>query len=240
VRPGIGNSSLACPRPLPSPAGGTALTPCPLPLAREPSPLALSRTRERGSDSRASRDHGIALKRGVIVARTRATPVLQKSGGFTLIELIAAFVIFALGFGVLLQILGDSLRTTTQSLNESKAAMWAQTLLDTQGIGEPLQEGNSQGRFDDQYSWELQISRYDPPPAQTTVAPIGSADANGLITQATPSLDIFQLQLVVSWGNRFLMHRAQFATVRVMNPPQLAGNGAMPQPQQQPVRGQQR
>jgi general secretion pathway protein I len=176
----------------------------------------------------------------VIVARQRATPVLHKSGGFTLIELVAAFVIFALGFGVLLQILGGALHTTSQSVDYSKAAMWAQTLLDTQGIGEPLQEGISRGRFDDQFGWELRISKYDPPPAQTTVAPIGSADANGLITQAAPSLDLFQLELVVSWGNRFLMHRAQFATVRVMNPPQLAGNGAVPQPQQQqqPVRGQ--
>ena len=159
--------------------------------------------------------------------------------GFTLIELIAAFVIFALGFGVLLQILGGSLRTTTQSLDESKAAMWAQTVLDTQGIGEPLQEGSSRGRFDDQYSWELRVSKYDPPPAQTTVQPIGSADANGLITQLTPNMDLFQLDLDVSWGNQFLMHRAHFATVRVMNPPQLPGNGAVPQQQPQiPVRSQ--
>lgn len=162
----------------------------------------------------------------------------RRSSGFTLIELIAAFVIFALGFGVLLQILGGSLRTTTQSLDESRAAMWAQTVLDTQGIGEPLQEGNSRGRFDDQYSWELRVSKYDPPPAQTTVQPIGSADANGLITQLTPNLDLFQLDLVVSWGNRFLMHRAHFATVRVMNPPQLPGNGAIPQQPQIPARTQ--
>jgi general secretion pathway protein I len=177
-----------------------------------------------------------ARGRGGVIVALRATPVLNKSGGFTLIELVAAFVIFALGFGVLLQILGGALHTTAQSVDYSKAAMWAQTLLDTQGIGEPLAEGTSSGRFDDQYSWELRISRYDPPPAQTTVAPIGSADANGLITQAAPSLDLFQLDLVVSWGNRFLMHRAQFDTVRVMNPPQLAGNGAMPQPQQPPLR----
>jgi general secretion pathway protein I len=176
--------------------------------------------------------------RKAIVARKRPTPIPRKSGGFTLIELVAAFVIFALGFGVLLQILGGALHTTAQSVDYSKAAMWAQTILDTQGIGEPLQEGTSSGRFDDQFGWELRVSKYDPPPAQTTVAPIGSADANGMITPAAPALDLFQLDLVVSWGNRFLMHRAQFATVRVMNPPQVAGNGAIPQPQLQPVRGQ--
>ena len=51
------------------------------------------------------------------------------------------------------------------------------SLLDTQGIGEPLQEGSSSGRFDDQYSWQLNISKYDPPPVTTTVTPIGSSDA---------------------------------------------------------------
>jgi general secretion pathway protein I len=169
-------------------------------------------------------------------SRRMNSAVPQRSRGFTLIELIAAFVIFALGFGVLLQILGSSLRTTTQSLDESKAAMWAQTVLDTQGIGEPLEEGTSRGRFDDRFSWELRVAKYDPPPAQTTVAPIGSANANGLITPVAPNLDLFQLDLVVSWGNQFLMHRAHFATVRVMNPPQLPGNGAIPQPT--PVRAQ--
>jgi len=169
---------------------------------------------------------------GVIVAR-RATPVFNKAAGFTLIELIAAFVIFALGFGVLLQVLGDSLRATTQSVDNSKAEMWAQSVLDAQGIGEPLREGRSSGRFDDRYSWDLNVVKYDPPPVQTTVAPIGSANANGMITSPVPTLDLFQLELVVSWGNQFLMHHARFSTVRVMNPPQIAGgNAPMPPPQQ--------
>jgi general secretion pathway protein I len=157
----------------------------------------------------------------------------RRSTGFTLIELIAAFVIFALGFGVLLQVLGDSLRTTTQSVDNSKAAMWAQSVLDTQGIGEPLREGHSSGRFDDRFSYELNISKYDPPAVQTTVEPIGSPNANGMITSPVAPLDLFQLELVVSWGNQFLMHRARFATVRVMNPPQIAaGNTPLPAPQQ--------
>ena len=193
-------------------------------------------SRESGIANRESRP--CVLPRGKRSCYSRFPIPHSRSGGFTLIELVAAFVIFALGFGVLLQILGGSLHTTAQSVDYSKAAMWAQTVLDTQGIGEPLQEGISRGRFDDQFSWELRVSKYDPPPAQTTVAAIGSANANGLITPATPSLDLFELDLVVNWGNRLLMHHAQFATVRAMNPPQLAGNGAIPQPQQQPVRGQ--
>ena len=214
--------SQTSPHPFPSPARGRTLTPCPLPLARA-----------RGSDRRAARDSGIPLKRGVIVA-LRATPSFHRSGGFTLIELVAAFVIFALGFGVLLQILSGALHTTTMSAEYSKAAMWAESLLDTQGIGEPLQEGSSSGRFDDRYSWQLDITRYEPPPVQTTVQPLTTSDAGGLITTPITPLDLFRLDLVVNWGTPYLVHHARFSTVRVMNPPLNAGNN-LPAPT--PMRG---
>ncbi len=148
----------------------------------------------------------------------------SRQGGFTLIEMVAAFVIFALGFGVLLQILGGALHTTAQSAEYTRAAMWAQSLLDTQGIGEPLQEGSSSGRFDDHYSWQLNIAKYDPPPVASTAQSLTTADANGLITAAETQLDLFQLELVVSWGTQYLTHRARFSTVRVMTPPLQAGN----------------
>ena len=161
-------------------------------------------------------------------------PRLQR--GFTLIELVAAFVIFALGFGVLLQILGTALHTTSQSAEYTRAAMWAQSLLDIQGIGEPLQEGSSSGRFDERYGWQLNVTRYDPPPVTTTVAPLTTSNANGLITAPAPPLDLFRLELVVSWGTPYLAHRARFTTVRVMNPPLQAGNTMPPPP---PIRSRQ-
>ncbi len=166
----------------------------------------------------------LAGRRGGGRVARRATPVFHKSGGFTLIELVAAFVIFALGFGVLLQILGGALHTTTMSADYTKAAMWAQSLLDTQGIGEPLQEGSSSGRFDDRYSWQLAITRYEPPPVQTTAQTLTSSDAGGLITAPVTPLDLVRLELVVNWGTPYLMHHARFSTVRVMNPPLQAGN----------------
>lgn len=197
------------PHPLPTSAGGRTLIPCPLPLVRA-----------RGSDRRASRDHGIVLKRGVIFAR-RTTPVFHKSGGFTLIELIAAFVIFALGFGILLQILGGALHTTRQSAEYTQAALWAQSMLDIQGIGEPLREGSSSGQFDDTYTWQFNVNRYQPVPATSNNMALlnpAQAGAGNAITPGQP--DLFQLELIVSWGNRYLTHNARFVTLRTMGPPQ--------------------
>lgn len=136
----------------------------------------------------------------------------SRQGGFTLVELIAAFVIFALGFGILMQILGDSLRTTRQSAEATQAALYAQSLLDIQGIGEPLKEGGSSGDFDDKYHWQLNVQRYQP-----------QATAGATMTQAmnTPGQpELFQLELVVSWGNQYLQHHARFVTLRSMQPRQ--------------------
>ena len=98
-------------------------------------------------------------------------PSFHKSGGFTLIELVAAFVIFAIGFGVLLQILSTCLHTTAQAADYTRAALWAQSLLDVQGVGEPLQDGDFSGAFDDKYRWHLQVGQVPP----QDIAPVASA-----------------------------------------------------------------
>jgi general secretion pathway protein I len=160
--------------------------------------------------------------RSLRAACLRRGPTLpQGQNGFTLIELIAAFVVFALGFGILLQILGGALHTTRQSAEYTQAALWAQSLLDVQGIGEPLKEGGSSGRFDDTYSWQLGVSRFQ---AQATAASTQPGNPGGsLVPTAAGGLELFQIELVVSWGNQYLMHHARFVTLRVMGPPR-AGN----------------
>jgi general secretion pathway protein I len=142
-------------------------------------------------------------------ARMPKAPARQQ-GGFTLIELVAAFVIFALGFGILLEVLGDSIRTTRQAQQATQAALYAQSLLDIQGIGEPLQEGGSSGDFDDTYHWQLNVQRYQP---QVAAGPAPTLTMN---TPGQPEL--YQLEVVVSWGTQYLQHHARFVTLRSMQP----------------------
>ena len=152
----------------------------------------------------------------------------RRQHGFTLIELIAAFVIFALGFGVMLQILGDSIRTTRQAQQSTQAALYAQSLLDAQGVGEALKEGASSGDFDDTYHWQLNVVRYQP---QVTA---GSGMSPAMATPGQPEL--FQLELTVSWGGQYLQHHARFSTLRSMLPQQPGSNGNFnPIPQPQPT-----
>lgn len=183
---------------------------------------------------------------GVAMSNYRQSPTLSAScqQGFTLIELIAAFVIFALGFGILLQILSTCLHTTASAANYTRAALWAQSLMDVQGIGEPLREGNDSGRFDDKFSWTLHIAKVDPPPVQQTTAPIAgnTGDQAPVLTQVVNNMDLFDIALDVSWGSYYLTHHARFETLRAQSPD--AGNqpgnnfvpggvgGRMPQGQQ--------
>jgi len=151
----------------------------------------------------------------------RTLPARQR--GFTLIELVAAFVIFALGFGVLLQILSTCLHSTAQSADYTRAALLAQSLLDPVGVGEPLGEGSSGGRFDDKYTWQLRVAKIDPPEPIAAVGlatPAGAAGGGQLaVSDLSPSnIDLYQLELVVSWGSYYMSHSARFVTLRAMTP----------------------
>jgi general secretion pathway protein I len=154
-------------------------------------------------------------------ARLRHMPLaIRRSQGFTLVELIAAFVIFAIGFGVLLQILSTCLHTTTQSTDYTRVALWAQSLLDTQGIGDPLQEGSYTGKFDERYRWQLNVQKLPPPddaPQVQTAAGNTSTPPVQATQVAQNNIDLYQLELIVSWGGYYLTHNARFVTLRAQN-----------------------
>lgn len=161
----------------------------------------------------------------------------RRMRGFSLIEMIAAFLVFAIGIAVMMQILTASIRNARMSSDYTMAALWAQSKLDTVGVGERLEEGRTSGRFDDGYGWELDIHQVDPaavePPPQQPSAMAGNAGANGSAVQqmgassaglgggiqVTP-FDLYQIDLTVFWGGRYgaRPRTAQFSTLRAMNP----------------------
>jgi len=152
-------------------------------------------------------------------------PMRQR--GFTLVELVAAFVIFALGFGILMSILTDNIHVTAESADITRAALWAQSLVDMQGVGESLQEGSSSGRFDQKYTWQMNVAKIQPPeePQGGGVTPGNSMMQGPQITTVGNTVDLYQLELVVSWGTAYLQHHARFVTLRAQES-QQNGQGA--------------
>ena len=150
--------------------------------------------------------------------------IRSSQGGFSLIELIAAFVIFALGFGLLLQILGNSVRTTERSADYTQAALWAQSKLDVLGVGERLKEGASSGEFDRNYRWDMRINKFQLNDGQIKLS-----------TNSPTMLDLYSIDLTVSWGDSRHVHNAHFVTLRASNPDlngaaMGAGNFGQPMP----------
>ncbi|HKL52492.1 MAG TPA: type II secretion system protein [Wenzhouxiangellaceae bacterium] len=121
--------------------------------------------------------------------------------GFTLIEVMAAFAIFAVLFGVLLQILSTSISNTRRSGDFTQAALLAQSQLDMIGIESLPQPGQSSGRYNDEYSWELIIEPYQ------------ISDDRGVLFEDLP-IDLYYVGLTVFWGEGRYERSALFETLR--------------------------
>jgi len=174
---------LACARPAESPrlAGGAA---CVAAFAA------------RGAKSRAPR----SPRRG-----------RRDTRGYTLIEVIVAFALLALALTLLLGTLSGSIRQVRWSGEAGRAALHAQSLLDTVGVGEPLRAGRSDGEFDDgRYRWSLAVTPWEEPlPPNTPRVPPG---ANRL----------YELALSVQWGDG-PRERLQLRSLRLAPAPPATG-----------------
>lgn len=167
--------------------------------------------------------------------------------GFSLIEMVAAFLVFAIAIGVLMSVLTAAMRNTRMSADYTMAALWAQTKLDIVGVGIPVEEGHTSGRFDDTYAWDLDIHKVDasavePPPqitaanaqqlaqaqnqARNAAAQAAQAAANGAGGPGDAPFDLYECDLVVSWGGRNggNPRTAHFVTLRAVNPDAQNGN----------------
>lgn len=132
-----------------------------------------------------------------------STRNLPNQRGFTLIEVLVAFTVFAVLLGSLFQVMSGALQGVGRSDAYGKAALWAQSKLSAIGIETPIEEGTTTGQFDDQYSWELNVSLYQ-----------GETGGDNLITfEELPPVELYHVELVVSWGE-LRPRQTRFTTLR--------------------------
>jgi len=83
--------------------------------------------------------------------------------GFTLLEILVAFIVLSLVGGALLQLFHGGLRNVTLSSEYSRAALLARSKmaeLDAYNVVEP---GESEGEFDETFRWRLTTTPYTDP-----------------------------------------------------------------------------
>lgn len=136
----------------------------------------------------------------------------QAQRGYTLIEVIVAFGVLALGLTLLLGTLSGATRQIRGADDSGRAALHAQSLLDQVGVGEVLQPGRREGEFEDgRYRWTLDVQRWRDP-----TAPAGQP-----VAIAEPQL--MQLALTVQWGDDARWQRLSVRSLRLVAPDPGAG-----------------
>src|SRR5450432_1107900 len=87
-----------------------------------------------------------------------------REAGFSLLEVLAAFVILALVGTALLRVFSGALGNVAASDEYSRATLYAESRLAGLGVEAPLREGTQQGTSDDgYYDWTAKIEPYTPP-----------------------------------------------------------------------------
>lgn len=130
----------------------------------------------------------------------------RRSEGFTLLEVLLAFVIFALSFATVLEIQSGSIRNTIKAREYSEIALIAQSVMDQVGLEIPLEEGTSASGESGDYTWYVTVDPFDDPTGE--VDSIELAELTGI--------ELLRVDLVISWGEPPRERYREFSTVRSM------------------------
>ena len=133
----------------------------------------------------------------------------RRTAGFTLIEIIVAFGILALGLTLLLGTLSGATRQVRQAGDAGRAAMHAHTLLAE--YASILQAPASfDGELEDgRYRWQLQATPWQDPTPRA-----------GPVRSDPGAARLLHVQLDIEWAEGGPQERLQVASLRLTLPPQ--------------------
>ena len=128
------------------------------------------------------------------------------TGGFTLIEVLLAFVVFALSFTVVLEILSGSMRNTVRAKEYTEVALIAQSVMDQVGLDIPLEAGTSSSGESGDYQWQLEINPF-----------VGTADnARSVELAELTGIELLEVEFTITWGTYPRQHSNRFNTVKAV------------------------
>ena len=82
--------------------------------------------------------------------------------GFSLIEILVAFMILAMSLTVIYRIFSGGLRNVALSEDYARAVLVAESQLAAIGISEPLVRGVSSGEWGERFRWQRVVEQYQP------------------------------------------------------------------------------
>jgi general secretion pathway protein I len=140
--------------------------------------------------------------------RGRGIPISysRRNGGFTLLEVLLAFVVFALSFTTVLEILSGSMRNTVRAREYTEVALIAQSVMDQLGLEIPVEQGTIVSGDSGDYAWEISIYSYED----------NSENAYSVELGELTGIELLQIDLLVTWGEPPREKSNSFSTVRAM------------------------
>jgi general secretion pathway protein I len=123
-----------------------------------------------------------------------------RQSGYTLIEVLVAFVILALALTVLLRIFSGGLRNVSVSSDYATATLIAESRLAATGIDVPLRPGETSGTEGERFEWTVSVQDYKPWPGYRS---------------ATKGVDAYRVTVTVEWPNGDNTRSVGLSTVRL-------------------------
>jgi general secretion pathway protein I len=126
--------------------------------------------------------------------------VKQACRGFSLLEVLVAFIILAMALGVLMRIFSGGLGNIGMAEHYSQAVAIAEMKLAAVGVESPLTEGENSGQ-EHGYTWRTSVLRYE-----ETASPV---------EPAAPLIDLYRVEVSVNWDETATKPRSlQLVTLR--------------------------
>jgi len=131
----------------------------------------------------------------------------SRAVGFSLLEVLVAFIILALVGTALFELFGGALNNAAVADEYSRGALFAESRLTAAAVETPLREGGDQGVSEDgKYTWATRIEPY--------VGPGTTVDEDRLGQQA--AVRLWRISVTVSWPGTLGNQRSvSLASVRL-------------------------
>jgi general secretion pathway protein I len=94
--------------------------------------------------------------------RTLDSRLQAANAGFTLLEVMVALAVLAVGIAAVLELFGGGLRLTTKSSRRTQAVVYAQNVMDHLLAQSTLEDGDDGGQFPGGFSWRAQVYEIRP------------------------------------------------------------------------------
>lgn len=142
------------------------------------------------------KNHGINF---LLNGKRRDVPALfQADSGFTLLEILVAISIMAICLTVILQLFSGGLKSSRLSDDYTRAVFHAKEIMEEILVSNALEEGISEGRFDDSYAWKAEVVRIEQLEEEESRLPI----------------DTFAIKVQVMWGGANKNKRFELETIK--------------------------